>query len=62
MKQIYDKTTFWEREIIKNEVDMSPINFSVASEILNGLFAFKGKALFKEDFEFFMNFMEKRIH
>lgn len=41
LQQIYDKTTFWERSITKNVVDMSEINFSVAKEILNELFSYK---------------------
>lgn len=41
---------------------MKEINFSVAGEILNGLFSFKGKALFREEFDHFMTFMQKRIN
>ncbi len=47
LKHIYDKTAFWVRNIHNNVVDMTPINFSVAAEILNGLLSFKGKALFR---------------
>lgn len=41
---------------------MKEINFSVAGEILNGLLSFKGKALFREEFDHFMGFMQKRIN
>lgn len=61
LKQIYDKTTFWVRNIQNNVVDMTPINFSVAAEILNGLMSFRGKALFREEFDHFMDFMQKRV-
>jgi hypothetical protein len=40
---------------------MSQINFSVADEILAGLSSFKGKALFKEEFDHFMSYMQTKI-
>ncbi len=61
LKNIYEKTQFWERNAQRNVVDMSQINFSVADEILAGLSSFKGKALFKEEFDHFMSYMQTKI-
>lgn len=47
---------------MNNVVKMDEINFSVAGEILTGLLSFKGKALFREEFDHFMTFMQKRIN
>ena len=41
---------------------MSEINFSVAGEILNGLFSFRANKLFKTDFDHFMDYMQNRIN
>jgi len=30
LQEIYDKSTFWERNLENNVADMTPINFSVA--------------------------------
>lgn len=49
------------RDVNKNIVDMSEINFSVASEILNSLNSYGDNELFKEEYAHFMNFMSERM-
>ena len=61
LRQIYEKTHFWERPLYGKTVDMREINFSVAEEILHLLGSFRGNTSFKEDFFAFMNYMSSRI-
>jgi hypothetical protein len=61
LRKISEKTTFWERKVYTNVVDMSDINFSVAFEVLGPLTSHKGNESFKQEFLFFKNQMNKRI-
>lgn len=61
LRQIYEKTTFWERPLQGKLVDMEEINFSVAEEVLHLLSTSRGKTFFKEEFFSFINYMRNRI-
>ena len=37
IQQVYDRSKFFERQIVGNAVNMKHINFSVANEILDKL-------------------------